>query len=98
MQSDVLERNLLVEGVLEVGEVNFKLATIGPTGIELYWVNKELRVGAGKLFNLDNFLGGHLFGDMQEDGGAGVVFKKVLYLVFNHFGFFVYRNAEEYHG
>jgi hypothetical protein len=35
---------------------------------------------------------------MQEDGGAWVVFEEVLYLVFNHFGFFVYRNAEEYHG
>ena len=60
----------MVEGVLEVGEVNFELATIGPAGIELGWVNKQLGVGASKLLYLGNFLWGHLFGDMQEDGGA----------------------------
>ncbi len=78
--------------------MNFELASIGPTGIKLGWVDEQLGVGAGKLLYLGNVLGGHLFGDMQEDGGAGVVFEKVLYLVFNHFGFFVYRNAEENHG
>ncbi len=42
-----MKRNVVVEGVLEIGKVNFELASIGPTGVELLGVDEYLGVGKG---------------------------------------------------